>query len=379
MQAPEPWEPWRGRVPVALFALAPARLPPADLPPRAALCGVLVTGVGFILACMGRMLTPGASACILRAQAVRARLAAPASLSEGASKGRALEMAGGAGWSTHLASPYQPTRDPHARPPSHTCAQLLCNSRPVIPSPPFLPLPLYMGLAMHGRRLLASACWDACSCTYPPTFMPTAQFADLHSLLPSPRPLVPLPLCTLVSVSARPTTCLLCRRANITVPALSSRSALVHSYLPLPASSLSCPPVAAPAHAFASAPTFVCPPSRTCPTACDRTCPPPPWCSPSHLRARLCLDPAPLFVPALSAFAYLLAHRHVRLPSVVASHSRGPVAPFSPPIAIPAPATARLLTTLLRAAATVTGDPRHCYRKANQAADRPEGLEGLEN
>ncbi|KAI0725031.1 hypothetical protein C8Q72DRAFT_626245 [Fomitopsis betulina] len=24
-----------------------------------------------------------------------------------------------------------------------------------------------------GRRLLASACWDACSCTYPPTFMPT--------------------------------------------------------------------------------------------------------------------------------------------------------------------------------------------------------------
>lgn len=144
---------------------------------------------------------------------------------------------------------------------------------------------------------------------------PPAQFADLHSLLPSPCPLVPLPLCTLVSVSARPATCLLCRRANITVPALSSRSALVHSYLPLPASSLSCPPVAAPAHAFASAPTFVCPPSRTCPTACDRTCPPPPWCSPSHLRACLCLEPRPTaFVHALPAFAYLLAH----LPCVAA-------------------------------------------------------------
>ncbi|KAI0725030.1 hypothetical protein C8Q72DRAFT_626232 [Fomitopsis betulina] len=152
---------------------------------------------------MGRMLTPWC----LRLHSAHSGCASPAGGAPRHSR-RVLVKGGPSRWlaaqvgAPRLASPYQPARDPHARPPSHTHAQLLCNSRPVVPLPPFLPLPSYMGLTMRSSRCPAvcSLCrhvmCPSCRLTACPS-LPLASLClagRLHARLP-PRPRAASHLC----------------------------------------------------------------------------------------------------------------------------------------------------------------------------------------
>lgn len=244
-----------------LFALAPARLPPADLPPRAALCGVLVTGVGFILACMGRMLTPWC----LRLHSARSGCASPAG---GAPRrSRRVLVKGGP-------SRYVPVCWPY-------CCKLTCL------------------IADGWRRRLE----------HPTSHLPTSPRATLMpghlrihmpNFSATPAPSYPCPLFSLYpriwgSPCVRPAAlpCAPCAATSCARPAVSPHA---RPFLLLPSAWLAAfMPVCCRARARLRICAHHCIPAFShLPDHPHRARLPSPWCSPSRLRACLRLDPATL-------------------------------------------------------------------------------------
>ncbi|KAI0729089.1 hypothetical protein C8Q72DRAFT_344799 [Fomitopsis betulina] len=268
MQAPEPWEPWRGRVPVA--PLRSRACPPPACRPAAARS--IVWRVGYWCRLHSGLYGTNADPWCLRLHSARSGCASPAG---GAPRrSRRVLVKGGP-------SRYVPVCWPY-------CCKLTCliadgwrrrlehptSHLPTSPRATLMP----GHLRIHVPNFSATP-----ALSYPhPLFSFTLVYGARHAFVPLP--------CRVLLVPPRH------------APVLPShRTPVPSSCFPLPGWPPSCPSAAAPARGFASVPTIVYPPSRTCPTT-----PIAPVCHRPGARLPACArafvwTPTTAFVPGPSA------------------------------------------------------------------------------